>query len=262
MGGKHQQRPVIGVTGPGKRGKGNWWFFKIVIWFLGAKPIHFIPGKNLTIQDIDALLISGGADIDPERYGREIDSLPSQARKKRSAQLLTWLFYPFIQIYKEAFGVGSSDVNRERDEMEFPLLAEAISGKKPVLGICRGMQLMNVALGGTLYHDINSLGYEVQYKKSVFPRKWIHITAQSLLHDIIGYPKCRINSLHNQGVDRLGQGLEIIAKDENGLTQALEKKGGTFCLGVQWHPEYIPYLKNQRQIFSSFIQAAKRDYQS
>lgn len=251
MGSGHQRKPIIGVTGPGKRGRGNWLFFKWLLKWLGGEPIHIIPDKRLSMEDMDALIISGGADINPERYGRDPQSLPSKKRRRKS--FLRVLFHPFLQLYKEAFGIGSSDINLERDEMEFKLLKEAEDQAKPVLGICRGMQLMNIYWGGTLYHDINSLGYEIRYKKSVFPRKHIDISNNSLLHRIIGQTKCRINSLHNQGVDQLGTGIGIIAEDENGLAQALEKKGNHFYLGVQWHPEYLPYLKNQRKIFRAFM---------
>ena len=254
MGKQHSGKPVIGVTGPGKRGKGNWWFFKFLLLWLGAEPVHIIPGEDRKMDELDALILSGGADINPKRYGREQESLPYR-KKSRSRNVLRILFYPLIQLYKEAFGIGSSEVNLKRDEMEFRLLDAAIVENKPVLGICRGMQLMNVFLGGTLYHDINSLGYAVRYKKSVLPRKWITILNSSLLYEIIGHSRCRINSLHNQGVDKLGEGLQIIGRDENELTQALEKANGSFFLGVQWHPEYLPYLKNQRKIFKALINA-------
>ncbi len=257
MGKKNRPKPKIAVTGPGKRGKGNWWFFKIILWWFNARPFHVIPDlKNREIEDFDALLLTGGADINPERYGRERTNA-SYKKARKSFNPLKLIFYPFIQLYKEIFGVGAIEVNVKRDEMEFSLLKKAIYQNKPVFGVCRGMQLINVHLGGTLYHDINSLGKEVKNKKSVFPRKKISILKSSVLNKILNVNKCRINSLHNQGVDQLGDGIRIIATDENGLIQSVEKAGENFLLGVQWHPEYLPYLKYQRMIFKAFIKAAK-----
>lgn len=256
MGSGYQRKPIIGITGPGKRGRGNWLFFKWLLKWLGANPIPIFPGKDISIAELDGLIISGGADINPERYGRDMKSLSLTKQNKKN--FLRILFHPFLQLYKETFGIGSSAINLERDEMEIRLLGEAEEANKPVLGICRGMQLMNIYWGGTLYHDINSLGYEIRYKKSVFPRKQIDILKSSLIYSILEQKNCRINSLHNQGVDQLGLGIRIIAEDENGLAQALEKVGGFFYLGVQWHPEYLPYLKNQRKIFRAFMDEAMK----
>ena len=152
MSNKSPKRPVIGVTGPGKRGRANWWFFKFLVKWLGGKPVLIIPGREPDVKTLHGLILSGGADINPERYGRERDSLPYKRQKRRWTPLKL-LFFPFVQLYKEAFAIGSCEVNEQRDAMEFALFQEAREQQIPMMGICRGMQLMNVALSGSGLFD-------------------------------------------------------------------------------------------------------------
>lgn len=253
---KRVKRPVIGVTGPGKRGRANWWFFKVLIRLLGGRPVHITPRKKRAVKDIDGLILSGGADINPERYGREKASLPYKREKKR-LKLFRLLIFPFTQLCKEVMAIGSSAVNEERDELEFNLLKEALAKPIPVMGICRGMQLINVSLGGSLYHDLKSLPYVNHHKRSVRPTKTIYIESGSLVAKLMEATTCKINSLHNQGVDGLGEGLRITAKDEDGLVQAVESQTYSCCFGVQWHPEYMPFNPRQRILLRHFIRTAK-----
>lgn len=256
MGNQCKKQPLIGVTGPGKRGRANWWFFKILVKLLGGKPLLIIPGREPDITELDGLILSGGADINPERYGREPDSLPYKQQKRRWTPLKL-LFYPFVQLYKEAFAIGSCEVNDQRDSMEFALFQAAREQQIPMMGICRGMQLMNVALSGSLYHDLKSLTQAVKHKQSLWPSKNITIEPGSLIAKLLGATSCTINSLHNQGVDKLGEGLRITARDEDGFVQAIEFEDHPCCFGVQWHPEYMPFNPRQRYLLRQFIASAK-----
>jgi putative glutamine amidotransferase len=256
MANRRKKQPVIGVTGPGKRGRANWWFFKILVKLLGGRPLLIIPGQEPDIKELNGLILSGGADINPERYGREKESLPYKQQKRRWTPLKL-LFYPFVQLYKEAFAIGSCEVNDQRDAMEFALFQAAREQQIPMMGICRGMQLMNVALSGSLYHDLKSLTQAVKHKQSLWPSKKITIEPGSLIAKLLGATSCTINSLHNQGVDKLGEGLMITARDEDGFVQALEFKDHPCCFGVQWHPEYMPFNPRQRYLLRQFIAFAK-----
>lgn len=256
MGKPHQSKPLIGVTGPGKNGRANWWFFKLLVRWLGGKPRLIIPGRVPDIRELDGLILSGGADINPKRYGREPDTLPYQQQKRRWNPLRL-LFFPFVQLYKEAFAIGSCEVNDQRDEMEFNLFQAAREHGIPIMGICRGMQLMNVALKGSLYHDLKSLAQAVKHRESIWPSKHITIEPGSLLARLLGAAQCTINSLHNQGVEDLGHGLVITATDEDGFVQALEFADHPCCFGVQWHPEYMPFNARQRYLLRQFIASAR-----
>lgn len=157
------------------------------------------------------------------------------------------------------------NVDPERDQMELALVKRVIEAKMPFLGICRGVQTLNVALGGTLYtHIPDQLEGAVEH--TFFPGyPWDHIAhdveivPESALAKIVSGTQLAVNSLHHQGVARVGEGLEVTAKAPDGLVEALELAGYPFGLAVQWHPEWMPESEQSQAIFGAFIEAAREN---
>lgn len=143
------------------------------------------------------------------------------------------------------------------DLMEMGVIERALKAGVPLLGICRGAQLLNMVLGGTLLADIRDLHREVPFRNSIRPVKWVRLEAQSRLASVIGLTETRVNSLHHQAVERCGEHLQIAARDHNAIVQAIETVRDKFIVGVQWHPEYLPYRREQRALFAAFVAAAR-----
>ncbi len=174
----------------------------------------------------DGFLFPGGSDIDPSRYGK--DRLPACGK-----------------------------ANPERDGFEIPLLGEVLEAKRPLLCICRGMQVLNVVCGGTILQDIKA---QQKYKHvdtlhrtgSTHPVK---LAPGSLLEEIFGCRIIPVNSLHHQVVDQVGKGLRVTALSPEHFIEGLELKNPTFfCLGVQWHPEHMK-APVQQKLFERLIKA-------
>ena len=175
---------------------------------------------------LDGLVIGGGDDIGAEIYGGQV--------------------LPDIRI------------DPERDKLELKLLDTALPAGVPILGICRGSQMINVALGGSLHTDIHAVYVEAPRMRTVLPRKTVHIEDDSRLLQITGCNPCRVNALHHQSVDRLGRDLRVVARDEAGIVQAIEGTGPNFLLGVQWHPELLVFSSPQQRLFEALTAATTR----
>jgi putative glutamine amidotransferase len=140
-----------------------------------------------------------------------------------------------------------------RDALERELALQALEEERPVLGICRGAQLMNVALGGTLLRELP------EPMRTLIPTKPITVAPDSQLADILGRSgRYRVNAINHHAVDRLGAGLRRSAVDATGVTQAIEHEAHPFFVGVQWHPEYIPYLARHLRLFEHLLRAVAR----
>lgn len=183
------------------------------------------------LSEFDGLFISGGGDIHPDYFGGEM--------------------HPSVD-----------GIDRERDEFELALCREAVAMDKAILGICRGQQVLNVAMGGNLVVDIPSelldagrhqwwpnfqrgrLSHSVQVEKG------------SQLAGIMGGTEFLVNSLHHQSVNDPGKGLKVVATAPDGVIEALEMPGKRFVVSVQWHPEWLPEHEPMRRIFKAFVEAS------
>lgn len=218
-------RPLIGITTSDDKSQLAWWFDWFAVWRHGGRPLRLSPSRPLPAS-LDGLIIGGGDDIQASLYGGEI-------------QL---------------------DVRLDpaRDELELALLERFIPQNTPVLGICRGAQLINVHLGGTLDPDIYTTHAGLKRRRTVLPRKTVDIVGDSQLYQLLGVTWCRVNSLHHQAVNKAGKGIEIVARDRDGLVQGIESREHDFLIGVQWHPEWLVFNRPQQRLIRALLEAAKR----
>jgi putative glutamine amidotransferase len=255
--------PLIGVTGPDRGGFPAWAFTWLAIRRAGGRAIRLRPGRfvgNRSLPELDGLILGGGADVDPQRYHRESDRMSSPADPPRSkgssGRVLSWILAPFLLIARRIFSIGSHAVDRERDTFEDACLTTALEAGIPVLGICRGAQFINIHCGGSLHTDLAGFYGEAGNLGTVAPRKRIRLQPGSRLHAVLG-DEAMVNSLHRQAVNRLGAGLAAIAHDDAGVVQAIEHSGHPFLSGVQWHPEYLPAMRDQQRIFQDLVTTAR-----
>jgi putative glutamine amidotransferase len=186
--------------------------------------------RRIRADDFDGILFTGGEDVDPSFYGE---------KKKYE----------------------SVHVNRDRDQFEMKLLNRALDRRLPILGICRGAQMINVGFGGTLYQDLaQDAAPEFQHQQLDAGKRredTVHgVTVTEPQSHLAGAfdGSCRVNSLHHQAIKRLGRGLKVTAHSEDGLVEAVEAADDyPFLLAVQWHPEEIADRPEQRRIFEDFI---------
>jgi gamma-glutamyl-gamma-aminobutyrate hydrolase PuuD len=212
-------RPLIGLTTYRERAKTLVWDTEFALLHnvyvdavarAGGIPVLLPPqehGAAEVTARLDALVLSGGSDIDPERYEQQ----PHQHTKV---------------------------VRPWRDEWELRLLKHALDGNLPVLGVCRGAQLLNVALGGTLdQHLPDTVGHAGHCPEpGVFGEIRVNLRPGSVLAGALG-PETKVACYHHQAIDKVAPGLEVAGWSDDGTVEAVEMPGRRFVLGVQWHPE-------------------------
>ena len=216
-------RPRIGVTVHPRRGLEYYGTYRRAVAAAGAEPIDLVPGTK-TLPEVDGLLLPGGWDVDPSFYGEQRDEK-----------------------------VGDTDP--ELDETELALFRQARERHIPVLGICRGQQVINVAMGGSLVqhledHDARALG------RSHLAHT-IEVDPSSELGKAAGQDEIHVNSLHHQAIKRLADGLQESAHGEDGTVEGVESDDG-LIVAVQCHPEELTGdLPWARKLFERFVARAR-----
>jgi putative glutamine amidotransferase len=204
----------------------------------GGIPVILPPQDENTsalLDTVDGVLLSGGADIDPKEFGD-------------------------CDLHPKTYGISPL-----RDRFELDLVHEAIKRELPMLCICRGIQVLNVALGGTLYQDIaDQYDAAVPHRQQEIdipanePSHEVTVTEQSLLGQVYQADRIQTNSFHHQAVKNVAPGLVAEAVSRDGLVEAVSLPGKTFVLGLQWHPEMMfETHEEHRQPFEQLVAAAK-----
>lgn len=237
-----------------------WWSSRFQIWLAGGKAVRLMPSA-LAVKApprFDGLLLGGGADIDPSRYGQEIlGSAKMSLRRLAQGPDSLWRGTKNLLrriIHANAF---SGSIDRPRDAMEFEILGKAVEERVPILGTCRGAQLINVYFGGDLYQTIDQFYADSKKYATIFPRKPVAFNPQSEFAKIVRKGEIKVNSLHSQALHRVPSKLSVVGREPNGIVQAFEAKGSEPILGVQWHPEFLPYRREQRAIFRWLVEHAR-----
>jgi putative glutamine amidotransferase len=256
-----KRRPIIGVTGPDSGGEAAWLFTWLALALSGASARWVTPHEPCCIDQFDGLIIGGGADVDPRLYGEDLATMleaSSETRQPLHVRILELLMLPLTWLIRQLLA-RSSDERQDtaRDKMEWKLIEQAMARGLPILGICRGAQLLNVYFGGSLYQNLAGFYVETRQIRSIRPRKRVEVKPGTRLIEILGRPARWVNSLHRQAVNRLGNHLRVAAADANGIVQAIEHEALPFVVGVQWHPEFLPQRRDQRAIFRALVGAAK-----
>jgi putative glutamine amidotransferase len=199
----------------------------------GGVPVLLAPLEEAEdieglLKGLDGLILSGGEDLWPERYGQRP--------------------HPKTNL-----------VSKERDIFDFKLVRQALDMNMPILGICLGEQLLNVALGGSLIQDLPSQsaldGAGVAHNSKTVHK--IKVGRGTHLYELLGTDTLLVNSSHHQAVDRLGKGMKVSARAEDGVIEAIESTKHSLVIGVQWHPERMLGDFLQKRLFTTFLEAVR-----
>ncbi len=228
-------RPLIGVTRwedvLGERIEDYW------------ERVREAGGEHIDLHDpvssvdsLDGMILTGGFDIVPERYGETP--------------------HPKVRF-----------MDATRDDFELALLREAMARDLPVLAICRGHQVLNVALGGRLLQHIEGRAHPADYKTDGYPSRWhtVELAPGSRLRAAFGADEVEVNSRHHQGVlpENLATGLEVVATSPDGIIEGVESASHRWVVGVQWHPEreesdHPQFRPSSRRLFAAFVEQTAR----
>ena len=184
-------------------------------------PIIDAAEVGLWIDRVDGVVVTGGDDVNPDRYGA------SAAPQTKAA-------------------------DPARDECEIALITTALQDDRPLLCICRGVQVLNVALGGTL-HQHHDGHFDLEHYNQGVHR--VHVDSDTVLAKALGVTDLAVNSLHHQALDRISPTLRTVARSDDGLVEGVEVDGCAFVIGVQWHPELLRHRPEHLGLFEALVAA-------
>jgi putative glutamine amidotransferase len=229
------QRPLIGISTYREQARWGYWDVPAVLLpatyadavaECGGEPVLLPTGSvsAAVVARLDGLVLAGGADVDPARYGQPA-------------------------------GEHTSVVRPERDEAELEVLAAALERDLPLLAVCRGMQLLNVLLGGDLVQHLPDVPGAALHQTGpgVFARREVRTVPGTTLAQLLG-PAAAADCHHHQALGRVADGLTPAAWAEDGVLEAVEATAHRFCVGVQWHPE----AGADRRLFGALVEAARQ----
>lgn len=237
------RRPIIGIAANEIKDAGGTFYHL---------PISYIPcGYVKAIQHVGGLpfLLPVGSPELAKEYVTQIDKLILAGGQNVSPML-----------YGEAVQVKAATLSQERDQFELALIKEALAQKKPIFAVCRGLQLVNVALGGSLYQDISQLNnrkiahMQIPVSREI-PTHQIRTEEASILRKIYG-EETLVNSFHFQAIKKVAEELKVTALSEDGIIEGVESKDPNLAiLGVQWHPDFAyDYLKQEMAVFRYVVE--------
>jgi putative glutamine amidotransferase len=216
---------TIGISGPRRRGPAQR-LIALALRMHGARTHYIRPGGRVNVSLLDGLVLSGGSHVQPSLYSQ----------------------YPMV----------TADYDKRRDETDQRLLIESETLNLPVLGICRGAQLINVYRGGSLCQNVTPLRQNTRHRPLLLPLQTVKVVDNTRLSQIMRLPVIGANRIHSQTIKKLGQDLRVVAVDNDLFVQAIENTRGQWLMGVQWHPEYLLYHSGHRRIFRHFVDQARR----
>lgn len=227
-----RNKPNIGVITSSKDGYFMWLCTRLGVGMCGGKVMRITPDNNADYSKCDGFIIAGGTDIDPALYGGNSDE--------------------------------KTVVDKERDSLDTQVVKHAIETKKPVLGISRGAHIINIVHGGTLHQETHHFYEDIVPSKTIigqaFRRRRVEFKEDSILtHMYKRKRKIRVNTIHHQVNDKIGEGLKPVAEDREGVVQAVELENSKehFVLGVEWHPEFMLHSRAHRKLFVALVGMAK-----
>lgn len=225
-------RPRIGITSSTFRLSPVYWLFWVLVVVgggrarrLAARPPWRSPGPPPDLHGLAGIIVPGGVDVAPGLFG-----MPEKRH------------YPY---------------DRRRDALEMAILRAARRRGVPVLAICRGAQILNVSRGGSIHMAVTRAYRNARYPRhplgyALF-RKLVYVQEGTQFHRVAGDGPVPVNSLHRQSIARLGDGLVVAGREENGVIQVVEDPDQLFCLGVQFHPELLLHRRVHRRLVRAFL---------
>lgn len=215
---------TIGISGPKRRSLAHR-LLSLALRMQGARTHTIRPGSKVDVALLDGLVLSGGTHVHPSRYGQQ----------------------PAV----------TANYDPRRDETDFRLLSHAETLGIPVLGVCRGAQLINIFQGGSLCQNVTPLRKHTRHRPLLLPLQTVRLVQGSRLIEVMKHPVVGANRIHSQSIKKLGRHLRVVAVDKDRFVQAIENTTGQWLMGIQWHPEYLLYHGGHRRIFRHFVQAAE-----